>query len=424
MILLTEPAYSPPDTDATDMKLLWIYTIKTYESFNTNARKTPAIDDVLKIKIIQHAFANPFLMNTVLGITALHMSHLNIPVPESKAIAYRANAFAGYRKAIEEAKPETFPALLACSLLLCAVSTAQFREDDRPLYILDWILVWRGIGLMIDLVRPDVLFQSGMESLFFRPPIDLNTSALHIPSNLLFMVTSIKEGDEDFPHIAVYYDTLKYLGALYRELLNGFGGMLDLRIITFYTFLPRPFIDLARRRRPRALVIIAHHLAFVRCVGGPWWMNGIADREIDNVCNLLDSGDDSRANEWTPLISVPRAAARLADRTEIAKLLLDNHAWTPPPVRRGDPEDDERTRGLGWVDDTGKEIAFRGLEFVYQMPTRQKPRFNISAFGTEEEITSGRARIEEDVEYLRLVSDSPEEGTGSSEPSPSSPETP
>ncbi|OIW27743.1 hypothetical protein CONLIGDRAFT_448959 [Coniochaeta ligniaria NRRL 30616] len=423
MLMLTEPAYSPPDTDATDMKLLWFYTTKTYESFNTNASAATAVGNVLKVKIIQYAFSTPFLMNTVLGITAQHLKFLNIPVPESKAIAYRANAFAGYRKAIEEAKPETFPALLAASLLLCAVSTAQFRDDEnRPLYILDWILVWRGIGLIIELVKPDILFRSGLESLFFRPPIDLNTSALHIPSNLLFMVTSLKEGDEDFPNIAVYYDTLKYLGALYRELLNGFSGIFDLRIITFYTFLPRAFIDLARGRRPRALVIIAHHLSFVRCVGGPWWMAGIADREIDNVCNLLDSGDESSKppTEWTPLLRVPRAVSRLTDRTDMAKVLLDNHAWTPPPPPP--PAREERVKNLGWVDDTGQGIAFEGLQFVYQIPTRMKPRFNV---GPNEEVPpSGRKTIDEDTEYLCLVGGSSEDSAGSSGPSPSSSASP
>lgn len=427
--MFREPAYSPPDTDATDMKLLWFYTIKTYDSFNAQSSIAPAIDEILKIRIIQYAFATPFLMNTILGITAEHMKHLGLPVPESKAIAYRANAFAGYRKAIEEADPETFPALLASSLLLCAVSTAHFRDEDaRPLYILDWILVWRGIGLMIQLVKPDVLFRSGMERLFFRPPVDLNTSALHIPSNLLFMVTSLKEGDDDFPDVAVYYETLKYLGALYRELLGGFSGILDLRVITWYTFLPRRFIELARRRRPRALVIVAHHLCFVRCVNGPWWMEGIAEREIDNVCNLLDSGDAGEpANEWTSLVRVPRAVSRLADRTEIAKVLLDNHTWTPPSLKRGSPEDTERIDELAWVDDTGKEVAFMG-EFVYRIPTRQKPRFNIGDYpdpGMNEEVNTGtRIMSAEGPEYLSLVQASSGDESGSSGPSPSSATTP
>jgi hypothetical protein len=151
-------------------------------------------------------------------------------------------------------------------------------------------------------------------------------------------------------------------------------------------------------------------------------MMGIADREIENICNLLDSGDDSRPNEWTPLIRVPREVNRLTDRTEIAKVLLDNHVWTPPPVRRGDPTDDERTRNLGWVDDTGKGIAFKG-EFVYELPTRQKPRFNVAMWGSNEELTSGKISDDE-YEYLRYLRSSSDEDTGSSGPSPSSSTTP
>jgi hypothetical protein len=416
VLLLKEPLFSPADTDAIDMKLIWFYTSNTYQSFSTNANNRHAVQDVLKVKLVEIAFQTPFLMHTLLGMTALHMKYLGVPVPEARAIAYRAQAFEGYRKAIEEAKPETYPALLACSLLLCAVATSSFRDQDaRPLYILDWILVWRGIGLIIQLVKAEILFESGMESLFFRPPIDLDTSALHIPGNLLFMVSSLKAGDEDFPNVQVYYDTLKYLGALYKELEMGFGSILDLRVITFFTFLPRDFIDLARSRRPRALVIVAHYLAFVKCVTGPWWMVGIADREIENVCNLLDSDDPENTNEWTSLIRVPRAVSRLADQAEIAKVLLDNYSWSPSDRVLG-RDTDGRTREIAWVDDTGKEIAYRG-EFVYQIPTREKPRFNIYRQQEVGFFKSGTQLPDDDKEYLHLVGQARVAGSDSGETS-------
>jgi hypothetical protein len=412
------------------MKLLWFYTIKTYESFNTNASASQGIDEVLRNQIIQYAFSTPFLMDTILGITAQHMKHLGVPVPRSKAITYRINAFAGYRRAIEAAKPETFPALLAASLLLCAVSTAQFRDDGdgesaRPLYILDWIFIWRGIGLIIDLVRPEILYASGMQRLFFRPPMDLNTSALHVPSNLLFMVTSIKDGDEDFPYVGVYYDTLKYLGALYRELLDGFSGILDLRVITWYTFLPKQFIELARQRRPRALVIVAHHLCFAKCLNGPWWMEGIADHEIENLCNLLDSGDESRPpTEWTPVLHVPRAVSRMTDRTEVARVLLDNHDWKPR-IRRGSPEDEERSKEIAWVDDTGKPVAFTG-EWVYKVPARHKPQFRALEYrvaGADEEVALRKLTAGAAQEYMDVVGGSPPEDSGLNSSWASSPTT-
>ncbi|KAB5585765.1 hypothetical protein GE09DRAFT_1071853 [Coniochaeta sp. 2T2.1] len=426
MILLTGPTYTPPNTDVTDMKLLWFYTLKTYESFNIRAKQAPVIDDILQVKIIQIAFTTPFLMDTILGISAQHMQHLNVPVPSPKAIAHRASAFEGYRKAIEEANPDTYPALLCTSLLLCAVSTAQFREEDaRPLYILDWMLVWRGIGLIIELVKPEILLSSGLEALFFRPPIDLDISALHIPPNLLFMVTSLKEGDEDYPNVEIYYNTLKYLGALHRELQNGFSGILDLGIITFYTFLPREFIDLARRRRPPALVIVAHHLCFVRLTNGPWWMEGIADREIDNVCNLLDSGDPNRPpTEWTPFLRVPRTVSRLQAREEIARVLLDDRTWTPPIVR-GDAADDERTkeirlvddsgRGVSLVDGNGNELAYRG-QFLYSLPSRGKQPPGYDVWLNEEDASKATWMDDGGVsdEYMRLVRASSEVGSGSS----------
>lgn len=352
------------------MKCLWFYTTKTHASFATDVTRT-SVTEVLRFKVVQLAFAAPFLMDTILGLTAQHMKYLNIPISEERALAYRAKAFHGYRKAIEEADPENYQALLPASLFMCAVASAQFREDDTPpLYILDWILVWRGIGLIFDLVRPETMFRAGMDPLFFRPPIDLNTSALHIPSNLLLMVTSIKEGDEDFPNVEAYYDTLKYLGALYKELLAGFSGVLDLRVITFFTFLRRDFIHLARSRSPRALVIIAHYLAFAKTVRGPesWWMLGIADRDIDNICNLLDG-------IWAPLIRVPRAVARTEERDEIAKILLNNHAWESSA-----PGEREEVYGK-LVDDSGEEIAFKGG--FYQVSTRQKPVFN-TLYGRDE----------------------------------------
>lgn len=347
------------------MKCLWFYTHKTHESFSSDVTKSSVIE-ILRFKVVELAFQAPFLMDILMSLTAQHMKYLNMPISEERALAYRGRAFKGYRRAIETANPENFNALLPASLFMCAVASTQFREEGTPpLYILDWILVWRGIGMIFDLVRPETVYEAGVEALFSRPPIDLNTAALHIPSNLLYMVTSIKPGDEDYPNVDTYYDTLKYLGALYQELSgNGYGPVFDLRTITFFTFLRGDFIDLARERKPRALVIIAHYLAFAKTIRSQtsWWMLGIADREIDNICNLLD-------NTWDSLLSVPRGVAAAEDRDVIARILLNNSAWQPPKPG-GMPL--EKYNKI--VDNSGVEIAYRGG--FYQVTTRQKPVSN------------------------------------------------
>lgn len=347
LIVVDEPPFRLGGADAYDMKLLWFYTTETYASFSIEAGKLPYVDNILKSSIVKFAFQSPFLMDCILGLSALHMQSLHMAVPLSKTVGYRARAFAGYRQAIEKADPKDFPALLACSLFMTSLSSEIFREADmKPLYIVDWMVVWRGIGLILELLPIDSLFDSGLAQLFSRPGFDLNQSALSIPANLLFMVTSIKKGDMDFPDIEAYYNTLKFLGGLYRELETGFGPVLSLRIITWFTFLPGPFVELAKKRRPRSLVILAHYLCFIKLVQKVWWLDGVADRGIQDIIDHLGP-------EWQTLLRVPRAAMQVYDKVELAKLIQGNHAWEP---REG--EKATVVTQLAMVNNSGEEVAY------------------------------------------------------------------
>ncbi|KAH8897849.1 hypothetical protein GQ53DRAFT_742729 [Thozetella sp. PMI_491] len=366
--LFTEPLFIPQDTDQVDLRLLWLYTTTTYGSFSTNSGKLVMVDEVLKVKIPQYAFQSPFLMDSILGLAAQHLKYLAgngeapVAISMTKALAYRARAFEGYRKAVEAARPEDYPAIIAASLILCALASETLRDENcKPLYIVDWMIVWRGIGLMIDLISPEEMIRTGLAPLFSRPPINLEAAALHIPSNLLFMATSIKADDPDFASVDTYYDTLKYLGSLYQELEDGFSAILNLRIIVWFTFLPKPFVELARQLRPRTLIVFAHYLVFAKLVQEVWWMSNISDREIRNISTAL--GD-----EWATLLRVPLMALGLTDKAEIARLLLNNHSWEPV-VR------DKETRDLGLVDDVGREVIFAG-RFEYKYPTRTRPVWN------------------------------------------------
>lgn len=321
--MVDEPPIRLVGADEHDMRLLWFYTTETYASVSVEAGRIPYVDSILKSDIVRFAFQSPFLMDCILGLSAMHMQSLHVVVPMSKAITYRARAFSGYRKAIERAQPKDFPALLACSVLLCALSSELFREPDmKPLYVIDWMVVWRGIGLVMDFVPTEALFSSGLYKLFSRPAFNLDQAASYVPDSLLSMTASIKEGDEDYPHVDAYYDTLKLLGGLFLELEAGISPVLSVRIMTFFTFLPGPFVELARKHRPRALVIIAHYLAFLKMAENVWWLVGIADRGTQDIIDHL-------GREWQSLLTVPRAAMGLYDKVDLAKLIKGNHSWQP-----------------------------------------------------------------------------------------------
>lgn len=173
--LVFQPIYTPAQVDGVEMMLLWFYTTKGFETFSIEAGRQQKIDKILRVDIPQHAFGSPFLMNCLLGLSAIHLRRNGrTDISHTRAIAYRARSFEGYRYAIEKADPREFPAILATSMLLCSLASQMFRDPDaKPLHIIDWLMIWRGITLVVELVRPQVLFQSGMAILFMRPPIDV-----------------------------------------------------------------------------------------------------------------------------------------------------------------------------------------------------------------------------------------------------------
>lgn len=348
--MLTEPLFIPaPVTDDVDMRMLWFYTIEAYHSISIESGRSETIDKVLKVKIMEHAFQSPFLMNSVLGLAALNLEHLGQPVPQWKLASYQARAFEGYRTAIEQAKPADYPALLACSLMMCALSSQMFREEEKKkLYIVEWMAVWRGIGLIIEIISPQAVQDSGLAMLFYRPPIDLEKAAKHVPNNILFMVTSISPGDSDYEHQQTYYEVLKYLGSLYMELNHGFGPILDLKVITFFTFIPKDFIPLAKEHRPRALIILAYYLCFTK-MNRVWWMQGL-DREIGEICEAVDDG-------WEHLLRIPKKVTTLRDKLEIGQTIKDNYNWTPEEENLYEKHIEGRTKyDLRLINDEGEEV--------------------------------------------------------------------
>ena len=323
-LVVSEPLFRPAQvSDAVDMRMLWFWTIETYSSFAIETRRAPAFDHALKIKLVEHAFCSPFLMDLVMALSASHSMMLKQEVSPQRALSYKAKAFSGLRNAINAPNPVDYPALLACSLLVAALSSQTFREPDhKPLYIIDWMQVWKGISLVMNIITPRGIRESGLAVMFYRPPVDLEKATQYIPNNLLFMVTSIAPGDADDGYQQAYYETLRYLGSLYQELNHGFGPILDLRAITFLTYMIEDFVWLSQNHRPRALIILAHYLCFVKLNRTIWWMQGITDPELDHIAQAV-------GGEWEHLMRVPMKVRTVTEKSEIAKIITDNHTWAP-----------------------------------------------------------------------------------------------
>lgn len=356
--VIKEPMFRPSMApDDLDMRLIWFYTSSTASSFSSECGPDRPVENLLKTRIVRHAFETPFLMHSLLALSALHLQTLKQPIDPRRAIAYRVRAVEGYRQAIERADPKTFPAMICNSLFLVSLSSHNFRDPDgKDLYIIDWMVVWRGIGLMIQLIGVERIVQSGLHSIFYRPPINMEAATRAIPDNLLAMVASIPSNDIDHGEPqTVYYTTLQYLGSLYFYLRRGFNPSMTLRIVSWLTFLQSEFIQLARQKRPRALVILAHYSVFLKASQFMWWLRGIGQRTLSDIIKHL--GD-----EWAPYLEIPRKALKIDDHMDICRLLLNDPNWTSPIW--SEEENKEllaAVREMGWVNHAGKRVPMGHL---------------------------------------------------------------
>lgn len=327
VIITSEPQFRPASFGLEEMRLLWFYTIETCQSFSVKLPNRESfesvfqgeIESVLRGTTVRLAFENPFLMDSLLALTSLHLQSLNQDYDVRKAVSYRVRSYEGYRKAIEEARPETFGAIVANSLFLTALSSQAFRDPAaQDLYIVDWILVWKGIGLILNMTGFCEELKEDLRLLFYRPPLNLAEAHKAIPGYMLPLVSSITPADQEFRCIEAYYGALKCLGSLYLHLREGCGPVMRLRICVWLTFLNEDFVELCRLYRPRALIILAHYAVFLKIISRSWWIRGVADRTVRDICNTLD-------HEWLRYMETPILALDVTDPFGIVKLLLNSN---------------------------------------------------------------------------------------------------
>lgn len=187
--------------------------------------------------------------------------------------------------------------------------------DGEELLIINWLTMYRGLSAIMNMSP-----QGQCEELSVWPVFDRQGSVLTfppvIPKILVNMLAEIRPPDPDFPMLEYWCQVLDALGMLYAALRqDGITPALSVRIIAWPSYTTQKFADCARERRPRVLVILTYYLAFTKLASSLWWIEGIADREIKAIANILGP-------EWLRYMSVPVRITQMTDVFEIANLLL------------------------------------------------------------------------------------------------------
>jgi hypothetical protein len=316
---LSSPNFGP--VDFVDMKLLWFYTSATCRSFSGEGADQQPLQETLQKAVVQSAFESPFLMNTLLALTSLHMKNLGQDIAARKILYYCGMAFEGHRKAITAARPETYGALLANALLLSLLASPALRRTGEPrLLLIDWLLMWRGISSVVDITGFESVASSGLSALFSRPEIQPHATSAAVPRELLTMLSHVTADAEASSNLHTYHEALRCLGSLYHHLFEyGIDNMMVMRIATWFTLVPASFVALARAGKPRAMVMLAHYAAFLKLADSLWWLTGVGDSSIYDIWQNLQP-------EWHEYIQLPIGVMGATGK-EAAYCLLLNHLY-------------------------------------------------------------------------------------------------
>jgi len=322
---LVLPPWRPPPILTTSSGNISVTDMHLLHHWSTITCKNVAIGDdanrTLQLVVPQLAFENDFLLNGILGIASLDLERLN---PDSQSIQkqtniYRGKAIADFRQALTLIEPGTrsYEASLIMSILLVVLySHGEQHTDEDELIIVKWLVLYRGLNVLINMTSFPKVVLAGSVGPFFRRELKELKIGPVVPKLLVNMLQKVDILDKDFLMLEYYCKVLDALGILYASLQqDGLGPELYIRVVSWCSYVGQEFTNCATERRPRAIIIMAHYLVFIKIVKGLWWLERIPDRDIGKIGKMLGP-------RWAPYLEVPLKASIMTDKDEIAALLL------------------------------------------------------------------------------------------------------
>ncbi|KAH8818781.1 hypothetical protein DL96DRAFT_371053 [Flagelloscypha sp. PMI_526] len=293
-----------------DLELLHNWTTNTIFTF---VPALPAIQYGFQVSFPQIAFQNKFLLHALFAITSIHMHHL-LPTSEylPRAKMFCQHAILGLFNASADA---ISPDVLIMAEVLLATYWLAFpawnskRGDAFP-DVFNWFPAAMTIMRRASFHRNDSERPRFITTVFSAH--DMFSMATPFPE--IFM----KICD---PHVCPF-DTEeledKRTLAVYEIALRSFihcswGIFMNPKIQTFaiYGFLcaaPDEFIRLFLEKRPRALILVAHHCAILGQFDGVWWYSWERCRyDLQRILSYLDE-------KWLPCMEYPLNLLAMKDQ--------------------------------------------------------------------------------------------------------------
>ncbi|KAL0768657.1 hypothetical protein CaCOL14_009632 [Colletotrichum acutatum] len=274
------------------LRLLHHYSNFTVESSAATFQLEGRACRSLRLDIPQLAFQNHFLLDAIFSVALLHLSSTDESTKDGlpQLALYRGQAFRRLRiqlmrssqVSIVERPDGRFRAVIATSILLAVTALAADKfSGDKGIWLTNYLALSRGPRTILPWRRTTLSVPSSAG----RGRGDKRTSdkdadfshacPVTVVPDLELVQMGIYENDEDWGHIDNLRRAVKGIkrlfGALfcpecdvlYRVSDDARQPCIAYKVRTWpFAFVMFGFVDMARKERSRALVVMAYYLAF------------------------------------------------------------------------------------------------------------------------------------------------------------------
>lgn len=285
-----------PGLQLEDLELLHHFTTQTCFTLSDRA----ASHELWRVNAPQVAFQHDFLMRGILAISALHMAWLK---PDKKdhyshiAVRQQDAALSAFRSIMSKMDQTNCDAFFGLSSLIVVYGFAapkasdslglfSYSGDDSD----EWLPLIRGVNSILMNVFPWIK-QGRLSGLLHdhqqEPPRqDLPPVLKDQLSHLETLCERVADGQEAAD---AYRTTLTMLRMCFIRMKNRPPYECEVSISFLWpVMIPQDYISLLNRRRPEALIILAHYCVILHHLDDYWWMRGWAMHIIDNIKRELN----------------------------------------------------------------------------------------------------------------------------------------
>ncbi|KAL1846869.1 hypothetical protein Daus18300_014127 [Diaporthe australafricana] len=295
------------------LRLLHQYNTYTAKSFTDAFQLEGFKSEALRLEVPSLAFQHHYLMDALFSVVLLHLGSTD-PSPDLPVTTYRDRALRQLRHQVDKvSEDDARPVLIASLLLSVTALTADRQTGYEGISLTNWLALAIGPRIMMN-------GQSKYVSPRPTPPpraMPLEHAApVAIPTELEDALR-MDEDDEDWGFREDLQRAASGIGRLFGSLVCPACELCVAFKARSWPFVSvsSGFVDMARRLRPRALVVMSYYLTFFHWFPKVWLYEDVAVREMERISAAV-------GNEWAAPLAAPRIAVRVKDTSLLKEFLL------------------------------------------------------------------------------------------------------